>query len=286
MKRKIKKTISYKIFLTIIFSIIYSIGLQFFIQPANLLTTGLSGIVQIIDYITPISYGIIYFLINIPGIVLSSIYLGKKLTIYSIVSIITVSLFTSFVPITSVSHSVMLNAIFGGLLMGYSIGSLLKIGATSGGTDFYGMILLKYKNMDFSKVNLIINVSIILFGILIYEDIEFGLYTIVSLYTRNVMIDQVFTNAKTTTLFIVSENLDSTSNYINNVLKRGTTIIHGAEGGYTREKKDIIMTNLNVYEYSTFISYVDMIDDNIFVTVLDTRSILGNYKKTKGEIND
>lgn len=278
-----------KIIKIIVFSGIYTAGLHYFMNPANLLTTGLAGISQIIEELTPISYGIIYIIINIPGIILGFTSLGKKFTIYSLFSILTVS-FCSFlfsiIPVWETNNlDPLINAIFGGVLMGYGMGMLLKIGGSSGGTDFFGMYLLKYKNIDFQKVNLVINLFIIVIGF-VFWGIELGLYTLVSLYVRTMALEYTFTNAQSVTLFIVGENLDKVSDYITCRLKRGTTIINDVEGGYTHKNKQMIMTTLNKYEYSVFIGEIFNIKGDLFINIMDTKQIVGNFQKDKGEVEE
>lgn len=291
MKTLRNKSVTLKVLLIILFSSIYAIGLQIFIQPAHLLTTGLAGVVQVMEFYIKVPYGLTYFLINLPGVYIGFRYVGRRFTIYSLISIITVSLLTSFVGVRAISDEPMLNSIFGGILMGFGIGSLLKIGASSGGTDFFGIFLQKQKNIEFSKVNLILNVVIIVAGTIanteggIAHSLEIMLYTLISLYARNVLIDNVFTNNHTTTLFIVGDNLDRVSNYIKNKLNRGTTILKNVEGGYSHSRKEMIMTTLNKYEYSVFIDFIDQLDESVFVTVLES-NIVGNYKLDKGEVDE
>ena len=287
MTKYITKEEMWKIIKIILFSMIYTMGLHFFMNPSNLLTTGLAGVAQIIEKTTPFNYSTVYILINIPGIIIGFKYLGKKFTVYSIFNIFTVSVFSflfSYVNIRQLLQiDPLIDAIFGGILMGYAVGKLLKMGASSGGTDFYAMYLLKYKNIDFEKVNLIINVLIIITGIFFFG-IELGLYTLISLYIRNTALEQTFTNAQTVTLFIVGDDLQKVSSYINKKLKRGTTIIDNAYGGYTHHEKQIIMTTLNKYEYSIFIAEIFDVEPSLFINIMDTNQIVGNYKKDKGEV--
>lgn len=275
-----------KILLIIFYSFIYSVGLYFFMNSANLLTTGLAGISQIIEKFTTVNYGTIYILINIPGIIVGFKYLGKKFTMYSIFNILTVSfltfLFSSITVPEYLNFDLFIDSVFGGILMGYSVGKLLKIGASSGGTDFLAMYLLKYKNIDFQRVNWIINFSIIVIGIFVFG-LELGLYTIISLYIRNSAIEQTFTNPQSVTLFIIGSDLDKVSDFINDRLRRGTTIIKSVEGGYTHDKKEMIMTTLNKYEYSIFINNIFDINPDLFINMVETDQIIGNYKKTKEE---
>lgn len=287
---KKKNNLSRKLILITGYSIIYAIGIQLFMSPSNLLTTGVAGIGQIIVILTNFKYGLVYILLNIPGIYIGFRYIGGKFTMYSLLNIVVVSLVSFFIPVRAISSDVMLNAIFGGILMGISMGKILKIGGSCGGTDFFAMYLLKYKNRDFQKVNFNINMIILLLGIVILtitlgyqQGLGLGLYTIISLYIRNSALDQVFTNTNTVTLFIVAKDLKPISYYITNVLHRGNTIINDVEGGFTKEKKQMMMVNLNQYEYSLFIDAIANYNQDVFINVLDTKKIVGNYLLTKGE---
>ncbi len=278
-----------KILLTIVYSIVYTLGITLFLDSADLISTGLSGVAQILDNVLdslsiPSSYGSLYLLLNIPGIILGWIKIGKKFTFYSIVSIVTVTITSGIFPVIKITDDIILNSIFGGLLMGYGIGGLLKIGASSGGTDFYGIWLFEKYDMDFTKINIIINFGIIGFATLIYG-IEIGLYTILSFYIRTVSIDQVFTNNNKITVWIIGQDLTKVSQYINQKLKHGTTIIPNVEGGYTRERKEIIMTILNQYEYSILIEDLYKIDPSVFINVTETYKLHGNFKFRKEDDN-
>ncbi len=289
-----KNSVAYKKVIAIIFySIIYSIGLQYFLSPANLLTTGLAGLAQIIAVLIPVKYGIIYIVINIPGILIALRYLGKSFTAYSVLNIVTVSLTTLvFSNVDFVNNfEPLINAIFGGMIIGFSVGMILKLGASSGGTDFFALYLLKYKNIDYQKVNTIVNVVILVVGIIVLHQkfgtgIELGLYTMISLFIRNAVIDQTFTNPHSVTLFIVGEDLEELSSYINNSLKRGTTIINGVQGGYTHNNKQIVMTTLNKYEYSVFMENVFIINPHVFINIMDTNHVVGNFQKDKGDVDE
>ncbi|MFV0288608.1 MAG: YitT family protein [Mycoplasmatales bacterium] len=288
MKKVANKIILNKVIKILFYSLIYAIGLQLFLQPANLLTIGLAGVGQVVSGVLGIKYGIVYIIINIPGIIIGLRYIGKKFTFYSLLNIITVSFVTIFIPVISISEDTVVNAIFGGILLGYSVGKLLEMGASSGGTDFFAMYLLKYKNQDFYKVNLIINTLVVVLGVIYFavyfgmkKGVELGLYTMISLYVRNTILDQTFTNTHVLTLFIIGDNIEKVSQYINNNLKRGTTIINNVEGGYTHKKKRMIMVTLNQFEYSLFLEHIYDICPNIFINIIDTKKVEGNYKKSK-----
>ncbi len=272
-----------KIGLILFFSLIYSIGLQFFIIPAGLLSTGFSGIAQIIDYFSNLTYSTIYILINIPGIIISYKYLGKKFTVFTMISVLTVSLTTHLLTTHFYNFyftdDIILNCIFGGILMGYGIGGMLKIGSSTGGTDIIGLYFLKIANIGFSKLNSYINITIVLFAMIVFN-FEIGLYTLLCVFARNLTMKYVFTNNDLLTLFIVGDHLEEIYEFIHNNLHRGTTLIKGT-GGFTANSKDVILSNLNQNEYHILLNKINNSEENVFITVLDTKAIQGNYNIKK-----
>lgn len=279
-----------KLLKIILFSLIYAIGFQLFIAPAGLLATGFSGIAQIIVAISPenlhLTYSIVYFILNIPGFILSYFTMGKEFTLYTFIAVLLMSVFTTLVEVLTgswfITEDVILQCAFGGLLMGYSIGSILKLGASSGGTDIFGLYLLKTRNMSFASVNMMMNAVIVLAAMELFS-VEAGLYTLLSLYVRNVTMKFVFTNNDLVTLFIIADDSTLVQKLITMKLHRGTTVIEGY-GGFTHSDKEVVMTTLNQYEYRLFVNYLDKyVDERVFVNVIDTRGIIGNYNIQKNK---
>ena len=279
-----KLLLSKKFGLTVFYSVIYSLALSLFMNNAGLLATGLTGIVQIINefFIESIDFGVLYLLFNIPVLVIGYFFIGKKFTFYTIVSVLTVSLTSSLLPSFVLSDDIFLNSIFGGLIMGYAIGGLLKIGSSSGGTDILGIIYYQKKGTSFTKFNSILNLFIIVIGALLYGG-EVALYTLVSMYFRNQGINTIFTNNEKITVWIIGKDLSSVSLYINSKLSHGTTIFPECRGGFSGNRKDVLMTILNKYEYGILINDISKIAPDAFINVTETFKIEGNYKHTKGD---
>lgn len=279
-----------KVLKTVLYSFIYAVGFQLFIAPSELLATGFSGVAQIIVHVAPASlgltYSVVYFVINVPGFVLSYKAMGKDFTMYTFLAVFLMSFFTSMIDILTngwyLTDDVILQCVFGGLTMGYAIGAILKMGGSSGGTDIFGLYLLKTKNMSFTTVNMAMNAVIILFALKIFG-INAGLYTLLSLYVRNATIKFVFTNNELVTLFIISKDSSVVQKLITMRLHRGTTVIP-AYGGFTHADKEVVMTTLNQYEYRLFVNLLDeYVDERVFVNVMDTRDIIGNYNVQKNK---
>lgn len=271
----------YKVIVTILYSVVFAMGINFFIAPAQILSSGLSGIVQIIDHVSGnLSYSMIYFLCNIPGIILSIFFLGTKFTILSIISILTVTIATFLMPEIQITDDILVNCIFGGLLMGYGAGGLLKHHSSNGGLDIYGMLFYKKFGINFAKFTIIIDVIICLIAAYFFG-LEIALFTILSIAVRIITLNYIYKNHAKLTIWIVGDNLDEINEYINIELNRGTTIFNEAKGGFTEDGKEVIMTTLDEVEYHSLIANVNKYGKNIFITTTSTSHLYGNYPISK-----
>ena len=285
MKPINKKSKIYKLIMVIILSIVYTLGVSFFLNSSHIISTGLVGLVQIIHYkFNFLNFGFLYLLLNIPGIILGIKYLGKEFTFYSMVSVLMVTLSSNlieFLPINTVlSNDRMINCIFAAVLIGMSVGGLLKIGASSGGTDFYALYLFDRYAIPFSYVNISFNVLIILLSILFF-DLETALFTLFFIFVREIVINLFYTNNKKLTVWIVGENLDDVKKYIHNSLGRGTSIFKEVKGGYTDTNKEVIMVVLNQFQFVLLKEYVIQNENEVFITAARTYDVYGNYRVNK-----
>lgn len=97
------------------------IGMQlFFITPNKLYTGGITGLSQLLSGITMNLFGKavptmgVVLIFNIPLAIAAYIYLGKKFTVFSFVSIGASSLAISLIPVSALTKDPILAAVFGG----------------------------------------------------------------------------------------------------------------------------------------------------------------------------
>ncbi len=281
MKGKIKKFSKNKMLLTIMYSFIFGVGLGLFMENANLISTGLAGVAQILTYVAAdfhiaLTFSVVYWIINIPGIIIGYVKIGTNFTNYSVVSILTVSIVMHFMPSFLLTNDILLNCFMGGIILGYSTGGLLKIGSSCGGTDFFGIYIFHKFGFKFSSVNLAINMIIILTSAW-YFGTEIALYTLLSVCVRQLTFNYIYTNNHKLTVWIVGDDLSKVSCFINQKLGRGTSIFKEVEGGYSRENKEVLMTILNEYQYQELINCVYNINPNIFISVNKAYRVDGNF---------
>ena len=99
--------------------IVCGIGINLFILPANLLTSGLGGIAILLHYFVDWPVGVQLLIYNLPILYLAHRFVGKRYAVDTILGTVLFSLAIDAFSALSALHPVqdtMLNAIFGGVV--------------------------------------------------------------------------------------------------------------------------------------------------------------------------
>lgn len=268
---------------------LYAAGINLFVVPAHLYTGGLMGICQVLRTILLEVFGlefsgidiagIIYYVINIPIFVVAFTRLGRKFFAKTLITVTAISLFMSVIPTAPIVDDVMAASVVGGIISGAGIGIALRMGATGGGMDVIGVLLIRWKK-DFSvgKVNLLVNLvlygaCLFLFdvGVVVYSVIYAAVYSVAmdKMHTQNINVEvNVITKADTAAL----------EKEVFEELGRGITK-WTSMGAYTYEKSHVLYIMLSKYEVSQLKGIIHKYDPNAFIVVNEGVSVDGNYLK-------
>lgn len=125
---------SKKVVVVIVGAFLNALAINFFLIPANVYSSGFTGVAQLLSKVlseqTPlnVSMGFLLLALNIPVAVLGWLKVGKSFTLYSFLSVAMSSLFLELIPIKQVSADILLNAVFGGVIVAVGVGITLKWG--------------------------------------------------------------------------------------------------------------------------------------------------------------
>ncbi|GHH98508.1 UPF0750 membrane protein YitT [Neobacillus kokaensis] len=260
-----------------------ALGMNLFLIPANVYSSGFTGIAQLLskvltDY-TPIhiSIGFLLLLLNIPVAILGWKKVGKSFTIYSFISVVLSSLFLEIIPVKEMSHDILLNAVFGGVIIAIGVGFTLKWGASTGGLDIIAMVLSRMKDRPIGPYMLALNSVIILTAGFLYGW-EKALYTLVFLYTSTRVIDTIHTRHSKLTAFIITKKADEMKKAIHAKLVRGITMIPG-KGAFSNETRDIMMIVITRYELFDLERVIKEVDPNAFTNIIQTTGVYGFFRR-------
>jgi len=235
-----------KNFIVVIGSLIVAFAFNCFLVPFGILSSGISGIAILLSLLTPFNAGLLNLVLNIPLLVLGYYKLGKTITINTMICVVSLSAFLYIIPVVAVTDNIMLSTVFGGGIGGLGVGLILKYSGTSGGLDIIAIIISRTSSFSIGLLLTGMNGIIVLLSGFFF-DWEIALYTMLSIYITGKMIDTIFTDHVKLTMQIVTTKGDLIRNELLESIYRGITITEGY-GGYTREKKDILMMVVTRYE--------------------------------------
>ena len=273
----------------IVASLMYAIGVNLFVVPAQLYSGGLMGICQVIRTLL-VEYlhmnfhsfdiaGIIYYIINVPIFIIAFTRMGRKFFAKTLVTVTAMTVFLSVVPIVQVVDDTVAACVVGGIVSGAGIGIILRMASSGGGLDVVGVLLTKWRR-DFSvgKVYLIVNLSLYIICLFLF-DIEIVVYSVIFASVHSLAIDKVHIQNINMEANIITKlnNVDLEKAIMEEIgrgLTKWTTL-----GAYTYEQSHMLYITLSKYEVSRLKAVVHKYDPNAFIVINEGVTIDGNFLK-------
>ena len=268
-------------------SALYSLSFDWFYVPNQIGFGGLTALGMILNYFSPaIPIGMVVLVLNIPLFLLGWKFIGGRLLVFSLYAMFLSSVFIDLLTALRDWQSMepLLACIFGGLLVGVSLGLVFRQGATTGGTDLLARLLkLKLAWLPMGRLLMGIDLTVILTAAAVFGTLYAALYGLVALYVSTIVMDGVLYGLDTAKVaYIISDKNAEISESIVRDLDRGVTILHG-RGAYTGKEREVLMCAFKQREIAAIRAAVKKIDPSAFLIVCNAYEVLGegfrDYKK-------
>ena len=173
--------------------VLYALSVVWFLDPAHIIPGSVTGIAVVAKALFGIRIGVLNLVINVPLMLVAIFFLGKKLLVYTALTVFLNSLLMDWwAVLPPLTDDMLLASIFGGVLMGIGLGMILKGGASTGGTTVVARLVgLRYPNMPIGTILLVGDFIIITMGSFLLKDWDLFLYSVLDLYVCIVVIDKV-----------------------------------------------------------------------------------------------
>jgi uncharacterized membrane-anchored protein YitT (DUF2179 family) len=294
-KKEIIKSYVKKYAITTLGCILFSLGVSLFLDAGGLSSGGVTGIAIIIRHILVhfgieyIETGLISAIINIPLLIIGTLYFGKKFlcsTVYStilssLLMILWKYIFKDYLPITD---NLLINAVFGGAIFAVGAGLIFRMGGSTGGTDIPVKILRsKFRHIKTGFISMTSDMIIVASSYIVFKLLGDGnsldkfFYTIVSVVVFTLVFDWVLYGGNSAKLVYIITSLDKVDIIrarILNDVDTGATIVN-AEGAYSRQPKNIIMCVVKPFLYPRLRDVVYEEDKEAFLIVTSAKEIYG-----------
>ena len=273
---KHKKTVS--LLLVILGNIIYALAVQLFLVPSGLITGGSTGIALAVNHLFHIPVSGFVLLFNTVMLAAGWFVLGKSFALTTILSTfvypVSLGIFETILDGVVLSENTMLNAVFAGLGIGLSLGMVIREGASTGGMDIPPLILNRKFNISVSVSMYVFDVIILLMQAALNTP-ETILYGVIVVLIYTLTLDYLLLNgAARTEVRIISDHYESIRDAVIAKMDRGVTLMH-AEGGYSHDAKEIVMTVISSRELPAVENIARSIDPSCFMIISRVSEVEG-----------
>ena len=225
------------------------------------------------------SMGSIIIGINIPLIIVGIKYLGK---LFAIKTIITIALLSIFIDIFTATfknelliQNILVSAIFGGAVIGFGVGLIIKANSSAGGSTIIARIMASKFYMKPANVMLIIDAIIIVSSIYVFKDFEKAVLSIMSIYATTKAINVVLTGTLNTKVIkITSNKAELIGEEIRAKLGIEGTLLTGTSILNNQDKK-IILIVLDIKKLGILKEIISENDKDAFMIVSEASEMLG-----------
>ena len=261
---------------------IMALSINQFLDPHNIAPGGVTGLAIILNNLTSTPVWVINLIFNIP-LFIFAFKLLKKDALKTLFGIGLLTLFLRIIPVVTVTNDVLLSAIFGGIVMGISLGLIFRVNGSTGGTDLLGLLINRFfPSMNPPKLMGIADAVVVVLSGIVSMNAEIALYSTIALYisvkVSDMMVEGVHTSA---TFMIVSDKYEAIGKYVNETMDRSATLIDG-KGFYSKESKNILMVAVSKKEIVTFKRILHQLDPKCFIMVLSNHETIGEgFKELK-----
>ena len=275
-REKIKKIII-EFLGTIVGSAVMAFGVSSFLLPNQLSSGGFSGVATITYYLLNIPMGLMIMILNVPLFILAGYKIGREFFIKSLIGTVSLSVFIDiFDRYPAVTTDRFLACIYGGAIIGIGTAIILRVGASTGGTELIANIIKVYNPyISMSSYLAVIDIIIIALNVIFFKHIEIGLYSAIAIYLYGQMIDIIFEGVYYTKLiFIISDRNEEIAKEITTDVKRGVTGLYG-KGMFKEKDKLVLICAASRGDISKIKDIAKKIDGKCFIIIANAREVLG-----------
>lgn len=272
-----------RLFLLVLGVSIAALGYALFQVPYDIAAGGVSGIGIIVNHFTGWSIGMLYFVLNIPLLVLGFFYLGRWAfvgrTLIAVVAFsVATDLFLRYLPQylgqDPITGDLLLSSVYAGVVGGIGGGLIYRANATMGGTGIVGRIIQQKTGTPLSQTYLYTDGLIVLTAGVVFGW-EIALYAMLTLLLSGMASDYVLEGpSRARTAVIITQHPQEIIDRLSDDLGRGASYWQ-ITGGYTGEPRTLVQCTIYRPQVTELQRIVEQVDPAAFVSIGVTQHVMG-----------
>lgn len=267
-------------FFILIGSALFSVGLELFLVPNNIIDGGIVGVSIILSYLTEVPLGLYLFVLNLPFLYIGYKQMGKTFAVSTLLGVTGISVGTQLLHLEPITTDLLLATVFGGIILGIGVGLVIRYGGSLDGTEIVAILFSKTSPFSVGEIVMFLNLFILTSAGFVFGW-DRAMYSLMAYYIAFKVIDVTllgFDESKS--VWIISDNYKEIGEAIMSRLGRGVTFLTG-EGAYTGDDKKVIFCIITRLEEAKLKSIVDELDTSAFLAIGNIHDVKGGRFKKK-----
>ena len=232
------------------------------------------------SYITKLNLGAIIVLFNLPFLFLGYKKMGKMFVATVLYGVSMLGIFVNLIQNTQVTESDLLATVFGGIILGFGVGLILRNDGALDGTEILSISIAK-------KLGFSVGEIIMFFNFFIYSAAGFlygwdsAMYSILTYFIAYRVIDIVLEGLNSSkSIYIVTNFAKEIGDSIIKELNISVTYMKG-KGGYSGKEQTIIYCVVSRLEIAKIKTLIRENDPSAFYFIQDVHEVEGIRVKKK-----
>lgn len=259
-------------------NLILAFTVSAFMVPHGIIMGGATGMGLTISHYFPIDLSLIIFIVNAILFVLGAVVLGKKFALTTIISTFVYPTFLSVVRqipgVADMTDNIMLATIYGGALLGLGIGLIVRVGASTGGTDILALVFNKWFHIPVAALLYVVDFTVLGMQVF-FSNSEQILYGILALILTTIVLNRVMLMGQSQIqLFIITEIYEEVKEKMLKEIDAGVTMVH-IETGYGKKQQQGVLCVIPKRKLYSVKELVQMVDPKAFITITQINEVRG-----------
>lgn len=259
-------------------NLILAFTVSAFMVPHGIIMGGATGMGLTISHYFPIDLSLIIFIVNAILFVLGAVVLGKKFALTTIISTFVYPTFLSVVRqipgVADMTDNIMLATIYGGALLGLVIGLIVRVGASTGGTDILALVFNKWFHIPVAALLYVVDFTVLGMQVF-FSNSEQILYGILALILTTIVLNRVMLMGQSQIqLFIITELYEEVKEKMLKEIDAGVTMVH-IETGYGKKQQQGVLCVIPKRKLYSVKELVQMVDPKAFITITQINEVRG-----------
>lgn len=262
-------------------TILAAIALEFILIPNRIIDGGVVGISIIVGHLLNMPVSLFTFILNIPFLFFGYKQIGRTFVVRSLFAITSLSIWLTVLGGRFLfTEDVFLASVFGGILLGIGVGTVIRFGGSLDGTEMVAIVMDKKTTFSVGQIVMFFNLFILSSAGLVFSP-DRAMYSLVTYFVAYKFMDAIVEGfEKEKAILIITDKGAEVGEAITTRLGRGVTFMEG-KGGYSKGQKQILYSVITRLEIAKLKDIIKSLDENAFVTVSDVSDVVGGKNRKK-----